>query len=234
MNVKSSLSMVFSTLWCHQPRLASAVFFSSSSVKAPCAASIGTPRPKNEASPFFTARRHAAGRLPRMRFSIALVEALELDVGGGTPARGAGAGRLVDLQVGDRVLAQPVPVAVDVPGRADHGAGLMPRPEAGDQAAAQLVAVLVEDAGQLQDAGIAGGVVGGLRVRARSPGGRRPRRSRRVWPLTSPIVICTGRQPFSTLARNHTRTGPAFSISRSFRPAVRAMPMQGSVAISVL
>ena len=55
-----------------------------------------------------------------------------------------------------------------------------------------------------------------------------------VWPLTSPTVICTGRQPFSTLARNHTRTGPAFSISRSFSPAVRAMPMQGSVAISVL
>ena len=70
MNVKSSLSMVFSTLWCHQPRLASAVFFNSSSVKAPCAASIGTPRPKNEASPFLAARRHAAGRLPRMRFSI--------------------------------------------------------------------------------------------------------------------------------------------------------------------
>ncbi len=55
-----------------------------------------------------------------------------------------------------------------------------------------------------------------------------------VRPLTSPTVICTGRQPFSTLARNHTRTGPAFSISRSFRPAVRAMPMQGSVAISLL
>ncbi len=69
MKVKSSLSMVFSRLWCHQPRLASAVFFSSSSVKAPWAASIGTPRPKKDASPFFTARRHAAGRLPRMRFS---------------------------------------------------------------------------------------------------------------------------------------------------------------------
>ena len=26
--------------------------------------------------------------------------------------------------------------------------------------------------------------------------------------MTSPTVICTGRQPFSTLARNHTRTGP--------------------------
>ena len=46
------------------------------------AASIGTPRPKNEASPFFTARRQLRGRLPRMRFSIALVETLELDVGG--------------------------------------------------------------------------------------------------------------------------------------------------------
>ena len=57
--------------WCHQPRLASAVFFSSSSVNAPCAASIGTPRPKNEASPFFTARRQAAGRVPRTRFSAA-------------------------------------------------------------------------------------------------------------------------------------------------------------------
>ena len=32
------------------------------------------------------------------------------------------------------------------------------------------------------------------------------------------MVICTGRQPFSTLARNQTRTGPAFSISRSLRP----------------
>ena len=30
-----------------------------------------------------------------------------------------------------------------------------------------------------------------------------------VRPCTSPTVICTGRQPFSTLARNHTRTGPA-------------------------
>ena len=156
--------MVFSRLWCHQPRLASAVFFSSSSVKAPWAASIGTPRPKNEASPFFTARRQAAGRLPRMRFSHALVEALELDVGGGAPARGAGAGRLVDLQVGDRMLAQPVPVAVDEPGRADHGAGLVAGPEAAHEAAAQLVAVLLEHARQLHDAGVAGGVVGRLRA----------------------------------------------------------------------
>jgi len=53
-------------------------------------------------------------------------------------------------------------------------------------------------------------------------------------PLISPTVICSGRQPFSTLARNQTRTGPDPSISRNLSPAVRAMPMQGSVAISDL
>ena len=52
-------------------------------------------------------------------------------------------------------------------------------------------------------------------------------------PAISPVVICTGRQPFSTLVRSHTRTGPRFGISLSFSPAVRAMPMQGSVGISV-
>ena len=52
--------------------------------------------------------------------------------------------------------------------------------------------------------------------------------------FTSPTVICTGFQPFSTLARIRTRTGPAWIISRSCSPAVRAMPMQGSVGISVL
>ena len=36
-------------------------------------------------------------------------------------------------------------------------------PEADDQAAAQLVAVLLEHARQLHDAGVAGGVVGRLR-----------------------------------------------------------------------
>ncbi len=55
-----------------------------------------------------------------------------------------------------------------------------------------------------------------------------------VRPLISPTVIWTGRQTFSTLARNHTRTGPAPSISRSFRPAVRATPTHGRVAISLL
>jgi hypothetical protein len=33
---------------------------------------------------------------------------------------------------------------------------------------------------------------------------------------------------------NQTPTGPFFAISRSFKPAVRAMPMQGMVGISVL
>src|SRR6185436_8821590 len=94
----------------------------------------------------------------------ALMEALELGIGGGTPARGAGAGRLVDLQVGDRVLAQAVPVAVDEPGRADHGTGLVPGPEAGDETTAQLVAMLLEDACEFHDAGVAGGVVGRLRA----------------------------------------------------------------------
>ena len=60
------------------------------------------------------------------------------------------------------MLAQAVPVAVDEPGRAHHGAGLVTRPEGGEEAAPELVAVLLEDAGKLQDAGIAGGVVGRL------------------------------------------------------------------------
>jgi hypothetical protein len=51
--------------------------------------------------------------------------------------------------------------------------------------------------------------------------------------FTSPTVICTGRQPFSTLARMRTRTGPSRSISRNASPAVRAMPMQGRVGISL-
>src|SRR5205823_6928080 len=45
-----------------------------------------------------------------------LVEPLELDVGGRAPARGAGAGGLVDLQIRDGVLAEAVPVAIDKPG----------------------------------------------------------------------------------------------------------------------
>ena len=92
----------------------------------------------------------------------ALVEALELDVGGRTPTRGAGAGRLIDLQVSNGVLAQTIPIAIDEPGRADHGARLMPGPEPGDKAAAQLVAVLIEHPRKLEDTGIAGGVVGRL------------------------------------------------------------------------
>src|SRR5207249_3053273 len=94
----------------------------------------------------------------------ALVEALELRVGSGAPARGTGAGGLVDLQVGHRVRAQPVPVAVDEPGRADHGAGLVAGPEAAHQAAPQVGAVLLEHARQFHDAGVAGGVVRRLRT----------------------------------------------------------------------
>src|SRR5262249_23472464 len=94
----------------------------------------------------------------------ALVEALELGVRGGAPARGAGTCGLVDLQVGDRVLAQPVPIAIHAPGLPDHRAGLVPGPEAAHQASAQLVTMLLEHARQLHDAGIAGGIVGGLRA----------------------------------------------------------------------
>ena len=49
----------------------------------------------------------------------------------------------------------------------------------------------------------------------------------------SATVICTGCQPFFTWVRNQTFTGPASHIAFSFRPAVRAMPMQGITAISV-
>ena len=51
---------------------------------------------------------------------------------------------------------------------------------------------------------------------------------------SSATVICTGRQPLATCVRNQTRTGPLAHMSFSFRPATRAMPMQGIVAISVL
>ena len=102
-----------------------------------------------------------------------------------------------------------------------------------DEAAAQLVAVLVEDAGQLQDAGIAGGVVGRLGA---GPGVLVAADHDEVVAAAldladrdlhgAPAVLDVGAEPHAH--------GPAFSISRSFRPAVRAMPMQGSVAISVL
>jgi hypothetical protein len=54
-----------------------------------------------------------------------------------------------------------------------------------------------------------------------------------VRPGISPVVIQIGRHPFSTFVRNHTRTGPLFAISRSLKPSVRAMPMQGNTGISV-
>ena len=76
------------------------------------------------------------------------------------PFSGADAGGLIDLEIGHAVVAQLVPVAIGEPGRARHGAGLVRGPEAEAQAAAELVAVLHEDARQLHLAGIAGGVVG--------------------------------------------------------------------------
>src|SRR5262249_32448358 len=93
-----------------------------------------------------------------------LMKALELGVRGRTPARSAGARGLIDLQIRDRVLAQPVPVAIDEPGRAHHGAGLVAGPEPEHEAAPQLVALLLEHPAELHDAGVAGGVVGRLRA----------------------------------------------------------------------
>ena len=47
------------------------------------------------------------------------------------------------------------------------------------------------------------------------------------------VVIWMGRQPFSTCVRSHTRTGPWRQSARRRSPSVRAIPMQGSVGISV-
>src|SRR5215467_13495297 len=92
------------------------------------------------------------------------MEVFELDIRGSTPARGAGARGLVDLQVGDRMRAQAVPVVVHKPGGADHGAGLMTGPEARNEPTPELVAVLLEYAGKLENAGIARGIIGRLRA----------------------------------------------------------------------
>ena len=94
-------------------------------------------------------------------FFLALVEALELHAGGGVPFRGAGAGGLVDLEIGAGVIAQQIPVAIGKPGGARHGSGFMGRPETEHESASQLVLVLLEHARQLDHDGVSRCVVGG-------------------------------------------------------------------------
>ena len=98
--------------------------------------------------------------------------------------------------------------------------------------------MLHEHARQLHLAGVAGGIVG---RRLAGPAVLMPADQHEIVFLgddagagSLAMVICTGRQPFSTWVRNHTRTGPFVDMSRSLRPAVRAMPMHGMVGISVL
>ena len=69
MYVQSSLSIVHSIEWCHQPRVASAVAFSSASVNAPSPWNIGMPMPMNEASPLFATRFQVISRPGRRDFS---------------------------------------------------------------------------------------------------------------------------------------------------------------------
>src|SRR5262249_20799435 len=94
-----------------------------------------------------------------------LMETLELDIGGSAPACCAGASRLIDLQIGHRVLAQAVPVAIHEPGGADHGPGFVAGPKARNEAATELVAVLLDHADEFENYSVTGSVIGGLRAR---------------------------------------------------------------------
>src|SRR6516162_4911623 len=93
-----------------------------------------------------------------------LMHAPQLDVRAGAPFTRSDATRLVNLHIANRVLAQPVPFVVGEPGRADHRPGLMPGPEAEQQAAAELIAMLSEHARQFHKARIPGSVVSRLRA----------------------------------------------------------------------
>ncbi len=90
------------------------------------------------------------------------METLKLHIRCRAPPGRACTGGLVNLEVGDRVLAQAIPVPLHVPRRANHGSGLVPGPEAAYDAATQLVAMLIKDARKLHDAGIASSIVGRL------------------------------------------------------------------------
>ena len=179
------------------------------------------PTPKNDASPLFATRFHEMCRSPSRRFFLALVERLQLRVRRRVPGRRARARRLVDLQVGAGMVAQPVPVAVGEPGRADHRARLVRGPEAEQRGRAAASAMRVNT----RASSIMQALPAALSVAA-SPG------QESWWPPTrtkssgsgvcfagnSAIVICTGRQPFVTCVRNHTRTGPLAHISLELQP----------------
>src|SRR5215468_9011896 len=76
------------------------------------------------------------------------------------PARRSEHRRLVDHHVGNTMLAHAVPIAVGEPAGAHHGSSLMRGPEAEYETAPEFFAMACENAGKLQHAGIAGGVVG--------------------------------------------------------------------------
>src|ERR1700675_1928253 len=75
------------------------------------------------------------------------------------PFRRADARRLIDLKIGDAVLAKIVPVLICKPCRTCHGAGLMRGPETEGQPAPHLVTVFEKYPCQLHLTGVVGGIV---------------------------------------------------------------------------